>query len=184
MKGFHNRGDVVFVSTAVCVRERSAAPRVPEDRVLHLVDVENLCGGSRVSGDAVATAMHDYGVAVRVGSIDHVIVACSPQLAIPSHDAAPDARIPIGRGFDGADLALIGAADAPDIVRRFDGVIIGSGDHIFASMAASLRLMGVPVTVVSRESSLSASLARAAQTVVRIPDLPEPIGEAALRKVA
>ena len=128
MKGFHSRGDVVFVSTAVCVHERSAAPWVPEGRVLHLVDVENLCGGSCVSDDAVATAMHDYSDAVRVDSIDHMIVACSPQLAIPSHDAAPDARILIGRGFDGADLALIGAAPVVDVARRFDGVIIGSDD--------------------------------------------------------
>ncbi len=172
------------MSATQCVRERSADRWVPEGRLLHLVDVENLCGGSHVSGDSVAKAMHDYRDAVRVNSIDHVIVACSPQLVIPSHDAVPDARILVGRGFDGADIALIDAACVADVARRFDGVIIGSGDHIFTSVAASLRLAGVRVTVVSRQSALSASLGRVAEKVICIPDLPEPIGEAALRKVA
>lgn len=172
------------MSTAACVRERGAAPWVPEGRVLHLVDVENLCGGSHVSDESVGFAMQDYWGAVALDPLDHVIIACSPQLAIPVHDAAPEARILVGRGFDGADRELIGAADTSDIARRFDRVVIASGDHIFTTLAASLRLAGVGVTVVSRESSLSASLARAAQTVVCMSDLPEPIGEAALRKVA
>ncbi len=172
------------MSTAACVRDHRRAAWVPEGRKLHLVDVENLCGGSHVSDASVATAMCEYAEAAAPSRNDHVIVACSPQLAIPSHTAVPDARILVGRGFDGADSALVGTAAVTDVARRFDGVVIGSGDHIFTSMAASLRLMGVPVTVVSRESSLSASLARVATTVVRIPDLPEPIGEAALRKVA
>ncbi len=163
---------------------RRTAAWVPEGRKLHLADVENLCGGSHVSDESVATAMCEYADAAVPGRNDHVIVACSPQLAIPSHSAEPDARVLVGRGFDGADLALIGAVTTPDVPRRFDAVVIGSGDHIIAGIAASLHLMGVPVTVVSRESSLSASLARVATTVVRIPDLPQPIGEAALRKVA
>lgn len=169
---------------AVCVPRRRTARWVPEGRVLHLVDVENLCGGSHVGDDAVSTAMQEYREAIALEPLDHMVVACSPQLAIPVHDAAPEARILVGRGFDGADRELIGAADTPDVIRRFDGVVIASGDHIFATLAASLRLAGVSVTVVSRESSLSASLARAAQTVVCMSDLPEPIGEAALRKVA
>ena len=172
------------MSTAACVRERGAAPWVPEGRVLHLVDVENLCGGSHVSDELVALAMQNYREAINLDPLDHVIIACSPQLAIPAHDAAPEARILVGRGLDGADRELIGAAHTSDVIRRFDGVVIASGDHIFAALAASLRLAGISVTVVSRKSSLSAILARAAQTVVCISDLPEPIGEAALRKVA
>lgn len=172
------------MNSSVCVSERHTARWVPKGRTLHLVDVENLCGGSHVDEDAVSDAMQAYREVIALEPLDHMVVACSPQLAIPVHDAAPEARILVGRGFDGADRELIGAADTADVIRRFDGVVVASGDHIFTTLAASLRLAGVSVTVVSRESSLSASLARAALTVVCLSDVPESIGEAALRRVA
>jgi hypothetical protein len=172
------------MSDSVCAVRPNRAQWVPEGRKLHLVDIENLCGGSHVADSEVADAMQVYCEAATVGDADHVVIACSPQLAIPSHASAGSARVLIGRGFDGADEALIAAASVTDVAHRYDEVVIGSGDHIFADIAAALRLVGVAVTVVSRMSSLASSLARVAKTVVCIPDLPQPIGEAALRKVA
>lgn len=156
----------------------------PEGRRLHLLDIENLCGGSHVGEQAVANAMTEYDEAVSVSGVDHTIVACSPQLVFPAKTARSGAQVLIGLGWDGADRALLEAVRVEDVASRFDEVVIGSGDHIFRALAIALRLSGLVVTVVSRASALSGDLARVAQKIVYIPELPQPSGEVSLRRVA
>lgn len=157
---------------------------VPVGRKLHLVDIENLCGGSHVDCGLVPTKMDEYGEVVEVAAVDHMIVACSPQLVIPAKTCRGGARVLIGRGVDGADEALLGAVTVADVAQRYDEVVIASGDHIFRRLAILLRLSGVSVTVVSRESALAAGLAEVAMRVVYMPELPQPSGEASIGRVA
>jgi len=62
------------------------------------------------------------------------------------------------RGQDAADLYLLAGAPPEWVAKRFGRVVIGSGDHIFATRARMIRNLGVQVTVVSRSDSLSGAL--------------------------
>lgn len=88
-------------------------------------------------------------------------------------------------GADGADLALLDVIDSESLHLRFDRVVIGSGDGIFALAAGRLQRLGCPVTVVSRRDRLSRQL-RLAVRDVRFIDQPMaaaarrlPLGQAA-----
>jgi hypothetical protein len=51
----------------------------------------------------------------------------------------PGALIRWGRGPDGADKVLLAEADPTDVARRFDRLVIASGDHIFGALANEVR---------------------------------------------
>lgn len=157
---------------------------VPAGRKLHLVDVENLCGGSHIESALLPKRMDEYERVVEAAEIDQMIVACSPQLMVATKSRERGAQVLIGLGVDGADDALLGAVGVADLAQRFDEVVIASGDHAFRSLARMLRLAGVAVTVVSRASALSRELAGAASRIVYMSELPEPVGEASLRRAA
>jgi uncharacterized LabA/DUF88 family protein len=61
-------------------------------------------------------------------------------------------------GENGADLELLAILAQESVETRFDRVVIGSGDGIFALAAARLQAAGVNVTVVVRRGALSRSL--------------------------
>lgn len=145
------------------VRVVQRAPYVPEGRTLHLLDFENLCRGpERISSVADVIAMEYRGL-VEVGSADHVVIGVNPANTISSSHAFPGCRFVTGHGPDGADLALLGAAsDIKWVARRFDRVVIGSGDHCFVPLATDLGNLGIVVMVVSWETSLSRELEKAA----------------------
>jgi uncharacterized LabA/DUF88 family protein len=44
------------------------------------------------------------------------------------------------------------------VAKRFGRIVIGSGDHIFATRARTIRDLGVHVTVVARSDSLAGAL--------------------------
>jgi hypothetical protein len=132
-------------------------------RSLHLIDVENLVGGSRVGVDAVAPAFEAYRRTVTVGPEDHVVLGTGTELAFASKAAWPGALLRIGKGIDGADRALLSAL-APDfIASHYHRLVVGSGDHAFAPMVAELRSRRVAVMVIVRDrTSLSGDLRRLA----------------------
>lgn len=140
---------------------RRPAPR-PQGRTLHLLDVENLAGGTARGGGAVAAALAAYRATVRVEPDDHVVLGTGPTFACPAMAAWPGARLRVGHGVDGADLALLGDIDPAFAATRYDRVVIGSGDHIFCSLVAALRPLGVAVVVVAPPSSISGDLRRLA----------------------
>jgi len=70
-----------------------------------------------------------------------------------------------GYGENGADLALLELL-TDDVRRRFERVVLASGDGIFAERVASLTRRGVHTTVVAHECGLSAPLRIAASEVV------------------
>jgi hypothetical protein len=153
----------------------------PAGRTLHLVDIENLVGDPVADDESVRAAVAAYKQVAGVRSDDLAVVASNGRLAMAAGKAWPGALLRIGRGPDGADLALLAEATPEWVARRFGRVVIGSGDGIFLDLVRRLRLHGRPVTVVGRPGSIAGKLRRAAEIKV-LPDLTDPsgpLGEAA-----
>lgn len=138
---------------------------LPAGRTLHLVDLENLAGGSSASPGDVEEALSSYERIAPFGVHDHRVVACGKGLVFPVGDRWPGALVRYARGVDGADRLLLAAADPVDVAARFDRVVVASGDHFFADLVVELDGRGVGVCVVSRRRSLSRRLAGAAPLV-------------------
>ena len=145
---------------------------VPAGRTLHLVDLENLAGGPWAGADALSEAVAAYRAVVRPAAGDHVVVATNPRIAHDARRAWPGARILVGWGPDGADRALLAAADPAWVRTHYGRVAIGSGDHAFAPLARRLRSLRLVVVVVATPSHLSGDLRRAASLVLPLPSLP------------
>jgi len=143
------------------------------DRVLHVVDIENLAGTGDLSVDLVSQVQDWYLARLGFGADDQVVMASSHRGLLNAAVAWPHARYRVRSGRDGADLELLDVLEHENVATRFRHVIIGSGDGGFCGVAESLAARGVWVTVVSRPGSLSPGLARAARDVVylEIPQL-------------
>ena len=143
---------------------------------LHLIDLDNLHGGTSPDKRRICRVHTDYHQ-VGVTNRDLVFAACNHDpTGTDRHRAemnfqvrqhwAP-ATLRLANGPDGADKALIadaaGLFDASDIGGRFEDVVIGSGDHIFAPMARRFRDQGLTVhVVVASQKSLAHELRAAA----------------------
>ena len=138
-------------------------------RTLHLIDVENLVRGSGASPAQVVEALAAYRAAVALRFGDHVVIASGRRLLMAAGLAWPGARLLLGSGIDGADLALLGASEPVAVAAAYDRVVIGSGDGIFAARASELRRAGVVVAVVSLRDSLAIDLRNSAALVRRLP---------------
>jgi hypothetical protein len=131
-------------------------------RVLHLIDIENLVGEPRPSRSAVHETKAAYEEHVLVGEHDLTVVACNHGAAIAVGLAYPGCRLVLRSGRDGADLALIDVLDHENVSSRFDAVALGSGDGIFSAAIAALAQSGVTSIVVARPEALSRRLRLAA----------------------
>lgn len=135
-------------------------------RILHLIDLENLVGSADFSREEAARVHRGYVQVAPPGPSDQMVLATS-------HHAAPSAwfgwpataRRLVRSGQNGADLALLHVLACESVATRFDGVVIGSGDGIFAYEAARLQAAGVAVTVVTLRGALSRQLAFAVRDV-------------------
>ena len=75
------------------------------------------------------------------------------------------ARRLLRRGVNGADLALLQVIESENLGRRFERVVIASGDGIFAEACANLQSTGCHVTVVTRPGALSTRLRLAVRDI-------------------
>lgn len=145
----------------------AAAPRS-----LHLVDLENLMGNPAASAAGVRRGAAAYVQAAQVAPHDLVVVAMNCGLfKHTAHVLDPGWRLKPASGPDGADLALLEEAPVRWTVGRFDRLVIGSGDGIFAERAAAVRAAGAVVWAVSAEASLSRRLAGAVDHVQPLVDV-------------
>lgn len=148
----------------------TTAPRDPRllqtPRSLHLVDMENLAGGTSFGETVAAQISSEYSRVASFGSCDLMVVASSHYTAPAVWFGCPlqARRLPPRSGKNGADTALIDAVLKEDVA-RFDRVVIGSGDGIFAELAARLQAAGLQVTVVCRPGTLSRRLRLAVRDV-------------------
>ena len=128
---------------------------------------------------ALLRAVSGYREAAPVTVGDHVIIGTNPQLGVLAHSCWPSARLVVRGGPDGADTALLEEVENGRwVAARYDRIVVGSGDGVFAVVAKTFRRHGLAVGVVSREQSLSYALGRAATFVRILPD-PAPTKEAA-----
>ncbi len=137
-----------------------------ETRTLLLVDVENLIGGTGFTSADVTALRHQVEAAAGVKATTQAVVATS--CGAPLVEAGlgwTGARCVWMRGHDGADLALADVALNEDVASRYSRVVICSGDGLFAVVARYLSTMGVHVTVVATQRSLSRHLAHVAHEV-------------------
>lgn len=137
----------------------------PVGRTLHLVDVENLLGGPVFTEDEASRVAAEYRVVAGVGPVDFTVVASSHYAAPATWFGWPAARRLVRSGPDGADLALVDVMVSEDLFRRFDRVVVASGDAIFSNPSAWLQQMGCAVSVVCRPGALSRRLAFAVRDV-------------------
>jgi hypothetical protein len=137
-------------------------------RSLHLVDLENLLANPRASAPVALATFDQYLAVARWQSGDHVIVATNPWLmGRIAFELSVPASLHAVHGHDGADVMLLSLAPPEWVVKRFDRLVIGSGDGIFSGCARRVRRGGVAVEIVSRSSGCSKKLHRFSCTVFR-----------------
>lgn len=132
-------------------------------RTHHVLDIENLAGAADCSEQEIALVAEDYRRAVEIGPMDQITIGCSHFAAKRGvlYGWGPGPQFTFGSGPDGADLALLQVIESEELGQRFDRVVIGSGDGIFALPCAELNAQGVEVTVVAKnERSLSSATKR------------------------
>lgn len=143
-------------------RTRSRPAPQARGRTLHVLDVENLVGGTTAGTASVEACLSAYRSTIAVAPVDHAVLGSGTTFACACAEAWPGARLHLGRGLDGADHALLQAIDPDFTARRYDRVVVGSGDHIFCGLVTGLRSRGLAVLVVARPGSLSRDLRRLA----------------------
>lgn len=140
-------------------------------RTLHAIDIDNLLESPRSTDRVyIEHVLDKYRTAADYRPGDHVIVAtgCNGLHALETELAWAQVAHRRRSGRDGADTLLIEELQWAATSRRFDRVVIGSGDHIFASTTQQLISAGLAVTVVATRSGLSRQLQHAAAPSIRI----------------
>jgi hypothetical protein len=128
-------------------------------RTLHLVDLENLLGDPRANASDALAKLDAYLEVAHWHADDHVILATNPWLM---GKIAFDLPVPVSahavHGHDGADMMLLSLAPPELVVKRYQRLVVGSGDGIFAGRASRVREQGVVVDVVARPDGCSSRL--------------------------
>lgn len=140
---------------------------------LHLIDIENLCGGW-ISSNRCAEVWDHYLHQVGVSPEDQIIVAASTHHAAPAFFTLPPTarRLLVSNAPDAADRALLEAVQLDRVTSRHCSVVIASGDGAFAPLAQLLRATGLRVTqVVTDKVSVSGELYRSCEDLIRLPAL-------------
>lgn len=137
---------------------------------LHIIDVENLLGAPRFSRHEVADLRPVYDAVSGASNPAHYLVGTSAaQSLVEAGLGWGQGQWVFSRGKDGAERAMLAEVTLATAI-RYERVVIGSGDGIFADLAASLQSMGVQVRVVSRRRSLSRALSMAVQDKRFLPE--------------
>lgn len=139
----------------------TSTPVMTGVRSLALTDIENLLGDDPrlASAAGVRATLATFVERAELRHDDLIVVACNPALALLVHDALPQGLLRCRRGDNGADLALLGELeDVARIADRFDRVVIGSGDGIFAEAIQRLNHAGVATAVVANHRQTATSV--------------------------
>ena len=149
-------------------KPKLAKPKV--QRSLHLVDIENLCGDGFPSIDRVHERLSAYAELAGLREGDFGFAAANRHLERRlCHELPSSLRwIPAGIGLDAADRALLSRIDVDFYARRYDRIVLGSGDGGFAEAVSSLVVAGLQVGVVACHGSLSNRLRSVASSVALI----------------
>lgn len=182
MKNIRKSDSLSLVCDVVCASKPAVTAqkkRSLRGRRLVLVDLENVVGGAHMTVEQAGCAQQLISDALCLTSKEQVIVGIGPTALLSAGICWPGSRTVMGRGQDGADLALLDVLSAERVEERFDEVVLVSGDGIFSEAVAALGAHGIVVTVVSLVGSCSKRLRMAASSTLFI----EPVA-AELREVA
>jgi hypothetical protein len=129
------------------------------------VDIENVVGGE--CSTEARSRWAQRRIVDEIGELptDFFVVAMDASGLAHAGWQWQTARRLVGYGKDGADLALLEVL-SEDVDRRFEQVVLASGDGIFTEPTVELTSRGVEVTVVAHECALSTRLRLAASRVV------------------
>ena len=135
-----------------------AAPQHKARRTLHLLDVENLTSGC-ITPATLTRMWAVYDELVGVTRQDQVVVAVADRNAVTTWYTLPPGirRVAAGSGPDAADRALTNCVDISHTAKRFTGLVIGSADHHFATLARSARLAGLDVVQVLPDGAFTSA---------------------------
>lgn len=144
---------------------------IPTRRLI-LIDIENYCGKGVLLPEDVRDAREIICKELELCDEDFVVIGTSHGnncLVCGSEWVGP--RQVLGRGHDGADIALIDASREYRL-ETFASIIIVSGDGIFSAVASAARTSRRRVTVALGRGRLSNRLRFAANDVKHIqPDM-------------
>jgi hypothetical protein len=143
-------------SAHTAARNRPSHLAQTDRTTLHLVDVENLAGDAYPTTDRALAVLHDYATSAGHCDGDLAFLAANRHLLHSIVFDLPFACRPsTASGPDGADLALLDAAPPAWVCRRFDRLVIGSGDHVFAELAEAALAAGLEVAILTRPGSVA-----------------------------
>lgn len=139
---------------------------------MHLLDVENIGRGPQCNGPWLAWALERFERVAEWAPDDHAVGAASSWVFNRVRFDLPISLrlLPAGGGADAADLRILSEVDPTWTAKRFARVVIGSGDHIFATLAAELRSAGAATWAVSWRDQMSRELAKAVDEVHYLDD--------------
>ena len=143
-----------------------------------LIDLENPTRGAKATSDEVAKLWRLLKEqAPGIAPHDHVVVGTSRAVAGRFRPVLSGENVKwvVGANAkDGADRALLAAIDVHSVARRYDELVIFSGDHAFTQVAVNAKRLGLGLQVIAVEhpngrSMLSLELSDAADihTVIR-----------------
>ena len=141
-------------------------------RTAFLVDLDNLVGGTSAYDPQAMQAVAAFLPKLQTGD-DHVVLAYCASLVpevMPYTEFTPYRHL-WGRGPDGADHQLLSVIEDERLAARFEEIVLGSGDGIFAPAVAALCAGGTSVVVASRSRCLSTKLRLAAPRWVSLDGL-------------
>jgi hypothetical protein len=123
-------------------------------RTMHLIDIENLCMASNPTLEQVIEARRYYIALLKPSENDQFLVTVSSRtnLAAAAFGWA-GADLKCREGHDGADILLAKAILEDHLDKRFDKVVVASGDGGLAPFVRYLTKVLKNVVVVSRPKS-------------------------------
>jgi len=130
-------------------------------RTAYFLDLDNLAGTGQPSADEIHRVLDQFEHVYKPCQSDQVYCAGTAISAYHCADYRPNYRVAVGRGKDGADQCLLELGDPDHVSRRFQRVVIGSGDGIFASIAREYTSRGMRVELLVGKGALANNLYRA-----------------------
>lgn len=128
---------------------------IKASRSIHLIDIENLCGGSDLSVSQVEAVRFEYFDLVQPNALDLFVIAASHHNLEASSYGWPGGFHQFRSGVDGADILLAKVMLEDSIQDRFQSVFLASGDGGLAPFASALISQGSQLTVVSGARQMS-----------------------------
>lgn len=134
-------------------------------RTAYLLDIDNLAGSGQATQPDVLAVVKAFEQECRPGVNDQVYCAATAMAAFHLKALRPGYTVLVGRGQDGTDRRLLDLAEPNHMAKRFQRVVVGSGDGIFAPLVSALRARGLKVSVLKGRGHIAHQLYRAVGTV-------------------